>query len=83
VLAFGLASSVQGQDLPDPAGPASALNNERFQDDHDDHTKESPTPTGLYITPKALADAVQQDLNPALAKYSDLVAGQAEKAVVI
>jgi DNA-binding beta-propeller fold protein YncE len=85
VLAFGLASSVQGQSLRNPAGVASALNNARLQDDHDDHddhNKTTPTPTGLYITPKALADAVQQDLNPGLAKYPNFVAGQAQKAAV-
>ncbi|MEA2544335.1 MAG: hypothetical protein QOH35_5701, partial [Acidobacteriaceae bacterium] len=84
VLAFGLASSVQGQGLHNPAGVTSALNNARLQDDHDDHddhNKTTPTPTGLYITPKALADAVQQDLNPGLAKYPDFVAGEAVKAV--
>src|SRR5882672_1051100 len=49
--------------------------------DHNDDEK-SPTPPGLYITPMALANAVQQDLNPGLAKYPSFVAGQAEKAVV-
>src|ERR1700704_1544248 len=49
-------------------------------DDKDD--EKSPTPPGLYITPTALAHAVQQDLNPGLAKYPNFVAGQAVKAVV-
>jgi hypothetical protein len=88
VLAFGLASSLQGQGLHNPAGVASALNNARLHDDHGDNgnngnkNKTSPTPPGLYITPKALADAVQQDLNPGLAKYPNFVAGEAVKAVV-
>ena len=88
VLAFGLASSVQGQGLHNPSGVASALDNARLQDEHDGHgnngdkNKTSPTPPGLYITPKALADAVQQDLNPGLAKYPNFVAGEAVKAVV-
>src|SRR5580700_10164867 len=81
VLAFGLASSLQGQGLHNPAGVASALNNAWLQEDHDDQSKKTPTPPGLYITPKALADALQQDLNPGLAKYPDFVAGQAQKAV--
>jgi hypothetical protein len=90
VLAFGLASSMQAQGLHNPTGSANALNNARPHDDHGDNgnndnngnrNKTSPTPPGLYITPKALADAVQQDLNPGLAKYPDFVAGQAVKAV--
>ena len=48
-----------------------------------DRSKEkSPTPPGLYITPKALANAVQQDLNPGLTNYPNFVAGEAVKAVV-
>jgi hypothetical protein len=30
--------------------------------------KKSPTPPGLYVTPTALADAVQQPLNPGLTR---------------
>jgi DNA-binding beta-propeller fold protein YncE len=48
----------------------------------DDDDKKSPTPPGLYITPTALANAVQQPLNPGLASYPDFVAGQAVKGVV-
>jgi DNA-binding beta-propeller fold protein YncE len=70
VLALGLASSAQGQ----------GLDNHRNRDDDDQ--KKSATPPGLYITPKSLAQAVQQDLNPGLAKYPTFVAGQAVKAVV-
>jgi YVTN family beta-propeller protein len=44
--------------------------------------KESPTPPGLYITPTALANAVQQPLNPGLTNYPNFVAGEAVKAVV-
>src|SRR6201997_1665993 len=44
--------------------------------------EKSPTPPGLYITPTALANAVQQTLNPGLANYPNFVAGQAVKAVV-
>lgn len=42
----------------------------------------SPTPPGLYITPTALPNAVQQVLNPGLANYPNFVAGEAVKAVV-
>ena len=35
----------------------------------DDDDKKSATPPGLYITPKALANAIQQTLNPGLANY--------------
>src|SRR6201988_4121648 len=48
----------------------------------DAQDKKSPTPPGLYITPTALPNAVQQDLNPGLANYPNFVAGEAVKAVV-
>jgi hypothetical protein len=54
----------------------------------DDDDKKSPTPPGLFITPTALKDAVQQDLNPGFAlpyfatNYPNFVAGEAVKAVV-
>ncbi len=47
-----------------------------------DEEGKSPTPPGLYITPTALPDAVQQDLNPGLTNYPKFVAGEAIKAVV-
>jgi hypothetical protein len=47
-----------------------------------DDDNKSPTPPGLYITPTALPNAVQQLLNPGLANYPNFVAGQAVKAVV-
>jgi YVTN family beta-propeller protein len=78
VLVFGLASSLQGQGLSNPAGPASALPNAQLQDNHNQN---SPTPPGLYITPKLLANAVQQDLNPGLTNYPNFVAGEAVKDV--
>ena len=61
------------------AGLANAQSSARL-DDGDD--KKSPTPPGLYITPTALANAVQQPLNPGLANYPDFIAGQAVKGVV-
>jgi hypothetical protein len=51
------------------------------QPDHDGDQK-SPTPTGLYITPTALANAVQQPLNPGLINYPNFVAGEAVKEAV-
>jgi DNA-binding beta-propeller fold protein YncE len=51
------------------------------QPDHDGDQK-SPTPPGLYITPTALAGAVQQVLNPGLTNYPSFVAGEAVKEVV-
>ena len=56
------------------AGLASAQDN--------DHDKRSATPPGLYITPTALAHAVEQPLNPGLTNYPNFVAGEAVKAVV-
>jgi hypothetical protein len=58
---------------------AGLANAQQLDDDHD---KKSPTPPGLYITPTALANAVQQLLNPGLANYPNFVAGEAVKAVV-
>src|SRR6266404_8410451 len=58
---------------------ANAQSNAKLDDDDD---KKSPTPPGLFITPTALPNAVQQPLNPGLANYPDFVAGQAIKAVV-
>src|SRR6201993_4663207 len=51
------------------------------QPDHDGDQK-SPTPTGLYITPTALANAIQQPLSPGLTNYPNFVAGEAVKEVV-
>jgi hypothetical protein len=48
--------------------------NAQFNNDDDE---KSPTPPGLYITPTALANAVQQPLNPGLTNYPKFVAGQA------
>ena len=47
-----------------------------------DNDGKSPTPPGLFITPTALDQAVQQVLNPGLANYPNFVAGEAVKAVV-
>src|SRR5258706_1216011 len=61
------------------AGLANAQRSESLDDDDD---KKSPTPPGLYITPTALANAVQQPLNPGLTNYPNFVAGEEVKAVV-
>jgi hypothetical protein len=56
--------------------------------DNDDARKGSPTPPGLFITPTALKDAVQQDLKPGFAlpyfatNYPNFVASEAVKALV-
>jgi hypothetical protein len=47
-----------------------------------DDVSKSPTPPGLFITPLALPNAVQQVLNPGLPNYPNFVAGQAVKAAV-
>src|ERR1700758_1795054 len=51
------------------------------QPDHDGDQK-SPTPPGLFITPTALANAIQQPLNPGLTNYPNFVAGEAVKVVL-
>jgi len=67
------------------AGVTNALPNDRLDDDDG---KKSPTPPGLYVTPTALPNAVQQDLKPGLGlpyfamNYPNFVAGEAVKAVV-
>jgi DNA-binding beta-propeller fold protein YncE len=53
-----------------------------FANAQENDDRKSPTPPGLYITPTALANAIQQPLNPGLTKYPNFVAGQAVKAVV-
>src|SRR5215469_15043502 len=55
---------------------ASSANAQRNNND------KSPTPPGLYITPTALSNSVQQQLNPGLTNYPNFVAGEAVKAVV-
>jgi YVTN family beta-propeller protein len=67
VLGIGLASFAQAQ-----------TPNARPQDSD---SKKTLTPPGFYITPKALNNAVQQDLNPGLPNYPAFVAGEAVKAV--
>jgi len=68
------------------ASLGNAQDHGRRKDDDDD--RKSPTPPGLFITPTALKDAVQQDLKPGLAlpyfssNYPNFVAGEAVKAVV-
>jgi YVTN family beta-propeller protein len=61
------------------AGLANAQSSAGLDDDDD---KKSPTPPGLYITPTALANAVQQPLNPGLTNYPAFEAGEAVKGVV-
>jgi YVTN family beta-propeller protein len=61
------------------AGLANAQPSTKLDDDDD---KKSPTPPGLFITPTALAHAVQQELNPGLTNYPNFIAGEAVKVVV-
>jgi len=48
----------------------------------DNEIAKSTTPPGLFITPTALPNAFQQDLNPGLTNYPNFVAGQAVKEAV-
>ncbi|HVZ21194.1 MAG TPA: bifunctional YncE family protein/alkaline phosphatase family protein [Vicinamibacterales bacterium] len=49
-------------------------------DDRGGSTSEAVLPTGQYVTPTALRDAVQQWLNPHLPAYPDFVAGEGVRA---
>jgi DNA-binding beta-propeller fold protein YncE len=68
------------------AGLGNVKANARPNGDDDD--KKSATPPGLFITPTALKNSVQQHLKPGLAlpyfstNYPNFVAGEAVKAVV-
>src|SRR5215469_18040839 len=53
-----------------------------FVNAQDADDQKSPTPPGLFITPTALANAVQQPLNPGLTNYPNFVAGEAVKVVL-
>jgi YVTN family beta-propeller protein len=52
------------------------------RDDRDDHQEHIALrlPTGQFVTPTALEDAVQQYLNPHLPAYPDFVAGEAVRS---
>jgi len=73
--------------MPAQQGQQGQQGDHSSQSDDDDR-KKSATPPGLFITPTALPNAKQQDLNPGLAlpyfatNYPNFVAGQAVKAVV-
>ena len=55
-------------------------------DEHPDRAGGPPPPavtllpTGQFITPTALDDAIQQPLNPGLAAYPDFIAGEAVRS---
>jgi len=53
-----------------------------FANAQDEDENKSQTPPGLYITPTALPNAVQQPLNPGLINYPNFVAGEAVKVAV-
>src|SRR5215467_15226903 len=54
----------------------------RERDDDDDRQEHQAfiLPTGQFVTPTALEDAVQQFLNPNLPAYPNFVAGEAVRA---
>src|SRR5262245_60622459 len=56
----------------------------RDRDDDDDDRRGGSgivrLPTGQYVTPTAISDAVQQYLNPGLPAYPDFVAGEAVRS---
>src|SRR5262245_19777627 len=60
-----------------------AAANEHDRDREDDHGHGRMAfrlPTGQFVTPTALDDAVQQYLNPNLPAYPDFVAGEAVRS---
>jgi YVTN family beta-propeller protein len=56
----------------------------RDRDDDDDDRRELQAivrlPTGQYVTPTAISDAVQQYLNPGLPAYPNFIAGEAVRS---
>src|SRR5215831_5342709 len=56
------------------------LQNRQGQDRDDDDPGSAQLPTGQFVTPTALDDAVQQWLNPGLAAYPNFVAGEAVRS---
>ena len=49
-------------------------------DDHHGHRGLVPLPTGQFVTPTIIKDAVQRYLNPGLAGYPNFVAGEAVRS---
>lgn len=49
-------------------------------DDRQERMSLAPLPTGQYVTPTVITDAVQQYLNPGLAAYPNFVAGEAVRS---
>ena len=53
---------------------------DRDDDDRREHHSIVRLPTGQYVTPTVLNDAVQQYLNPGLAEYPNFIAGEAVRS---
>jgi hypothetical protein len=85
VLASLLAVSVRAdlQERKDDRQERKADRRDRDDDDDDDRRGDHAIvrlPTGQYVTPTAISDAVQQYLNPGLPAYPNFVAGEAVRS---
>jgi DNA-binding beta-propeller fold protein YncE len=78
-------------DLQERRDDRAELNDDRHDNDHHGHEDDDdgdrrghhglvPLPTGQFVTPTALKDAVQQFLNPGLPDYPNFVAGEAVRS---
>src|SRR5262245_37353968 len=84
LLAITVPAHMQDRDDDDRQGASVENNgNGRHDDDNDDRREQKlivRLPTGQYVTPTAIKDAVQQFLNPGLPAYPDFVAGEAVRS---
>lgn len=80
VLALSAGANLQGRYNERP--PRHDPRRDRDDDRHDDrgHRRGVRLPTGQFVTPTAIEDAVQQYLNPGLAAYPDFIAGEAVRS---
>jgi YVTN family beta-propeller protein len=76
VLALTAGANLQGRynDRPPRQNPR------HDRDDDRGHHRGVALPTGQFVTPTAIEDAVQQYLNPGLASYPDFIAGEAVRS---
>lgn len=84
LISLSAMTAVQGDSRRGDGRPASYPWDYRDEDDRARKGREvheiAQLPSGQYITPTAMRDAVQQPLNPGLPAYPDFVAGMAVRS---